>query len=119
MEYFALVFTLSSSNECLSRRSNGCESRKDEILAYLRAIAESFSEERMRHNIQTFKESLVWLENEKLQNYFKNHYEPHLKVGCCIRTNCTENVFLHTEKLICFKSFAFMHQLAHLKVLTR
>lgn len=50
-------------------------------MVLLNNIADSLTKEELEGNIDELKTSLFWRNSQKLQDYFKNTWEPHLSVS--------------------------------------
>ena len=64
----------------LSKADHGLSNRKDEILVYLRNIATSASKHMLDKNIQVCKESEIWKQSRRLQQYFTEYWQLHIQV---------------------------------------
>lgn len=60
---------------------NGVSSNKEEVLAKLRLVANSETEEIYQERVRTLKEFSVWKENNHLRGWFENHWLKDHKVS--------------------------------------
>ena len=72
-------------HEWLSKADHGLSNRKDEILVYLRNIATSANKHMLDRNIQVFKESEIWKQSRRLQQYFTEYWQPHIQVQLVVQ----------------------------------
>ena len=61
-------------NEWLSKVDHGVASHKQEVLGYLRNIANSSSKHVLEKNILTLKNSGIWTQSPRLQEYYNEHW---------------------------------------------
>ena len=67
-------------NEWLAKTEHGFSGCKEEVLSYLRSIASSSSKLVLDTNIKIFKESTIWKQSPRLQQYFTENWLPHIQV---------------------------------------
>lgn len=64
----------------ISKKDNGLHEHKDEVLALLRDIAMSNSEDQLKFNTEKLKRSQLWIDNKGFQHYYNNQWEKDAKV---------------------------------------
>lgn len=65
----------------LRKGEHGLTEQRKTVLAMLRNIAKSATEEKLQEAIALLKSSTVWLNNPKLQNWFGKTWMPEIKVN--------------------------------------
>lgn len=68
-----------------AKTANGVSAIKEEVLAKLRLIANSETEEIYQERVLTLKESSVWKENKHLREWFESTWLKEHKVSASIR----------------------------------
>ena len=64
----------------LSNEENGVVEHKDQVMTYLQAIANSFSEDTLNTAARELEESDVWKLSDKMRNWFQLHWLAQAKV---------------------------------------
>lgn len=73
----------------LRTKENRCSDQKNSLLNYMRAVADSYSEEEFDENLKKLRSLEIWKREKKLRDYFNDKWLPHRQACLFESSNLT------------------------------